>query len=247
MLLLYILIALTIGSVGSILLAGGLLFLNKNSLELVSSHLHTLAGGTLLGASFWGMLPKAIKMTDKAEIILGLTLSGIIIFFILEKLILWRSCGNKNCERHKNASAPLILIGDALHNFIDGVIIAAAFFSSYKFGILVTLTVIAHEIPQELADFGVLISNGYSRTKALKYNLLSGTTTFLGGLPAFFTLESVSKLVPYVLAFSAASFIYISLAGLVPQMHRKTGAKDSITQISLIIAGVIIIFIITKI
>jgi zinc and cadmium transporter len=153
----------------------------------------------------------------------------------------------KNCERHKSATAPLILIGDALHNFIDGVIIVAAFFTSYKFGILVTLTVFAHEIPQELADFGVLISNGYSKKKALVFNLLSGITTYFGGLLAYFTLEAANKLTPYVLAFSAASFIYIALADLVPQMHRKTNLKDSLVQISLIFTGILIIYIIRKI
>jgi zinc and cadmium transporter len=243
----YIIIALTVGSVGSIFLAGGLLFLDNSKLEKVSSHLLTLAGGTLLGAAFLGMLPKAIKTAGNSETILGLTLTGIIVFFMLEKLILWRTCENKNCERHNNATAPLILIGDALHNFIDGVIIVAAFFTSYKFGIIVTLTVIAHEIPQELADFGVLISNGYSKIKALTFNLLSGATTYLGGLLAYFTLEAANKLIPYVLAFSAASFIYISLADLVPQMHRKTNFKDSLAQVSLILTGVIIIYIIRKI
>ena len=247
MLLLYVLIALAIGSVGSILLAGGLLFLNKRNLEVASSWLLNLAGGTLLGAAFLGMLPRALKMTESTENILNLTLAGIVVFFVLEKLILWRICGNEDCERHKNASAQLILFGDALHNFIDGVIIATAFLSSYKFGILVTLSVFAHELPQELADFGVLLSHGYSKIKSLVYNLLSGMTTFAGGLLAFYMLEAANKFVPYVLAFSAASFIYIALADLVPQLHKQTGAKNSFFQVSLIITGIIIIFIIKKI
>lgn len=247
MFLLYIIISLTIGSVGSIFLASVLLFLDNRKLEKVSSHLLTLAGGTLLGAAFIGMLPKAIKTTENTDTILNLTLAGIIIFFILEKLILWRICENKNCERHNSASAPLILIGDGLHNFIDGIIIVAAFFTSYKFGIIVTLTVFAHEIPQELADFGVLLNNGYSKSKALKYNLLSGVTTYFGGFLAYITLEAANKLIPYVLALAAASFIYISLADLVPQMHRKTSSKDSLTQVSLILAGIIIIYFINKI
>ncbi len=247
MFILYLIISLTIGSVGSISLASVLLLLDNRKLEKVSSHLLTLAGGTLLGAAFLGMLPKAIKSAENTDTILGLTLTGIIVFFLLEKLILWRTCENKNCERHNNATAPLILIGDALHNFIDGIIIVAAFFTSYKFGIIVTLTVFAHEIPQELADFGVLINNGYSKIKALKYNLLSGATSYLGGLLAYITLESANKLIPYVLAFSAASFIYISLADLVPQMHKKTNGKASLVQVSLILTGIIIIYIIRKI
>lgn len=244
MLLFYIILALFVGSVGSILLAASLLFIEKKNLERISTYLITFAGGTLLGAAYLGMLPKAINVSGKAENILSLTLVGIILFFVLEKLILWRTCQNKNCERQKNASAPLILVGDALHNFIDGLIIATAFFTSPKFGIIITLTVFAHEIPQELADFGILINNGYSKTKALIYNLLSGATAFLGGLLAYFALEKATMLVPYVLAFSAASFTYIALADLVPQMHNKTDIKNSILQVSLILTGICVILLI---
>lgn len=247
MLLLYILIALFAGSFGSILLASGLLILSKQKLEQVSSYLLTFAGGTLLGAAYLGMLPKAINSHDNAGYILSLSLVGILVFFVLEKLILWRTCQNKHCERQKNASAPLILIGDALHNFIDGLIIATAFFSSPKFGVIISLTVFAHEIPQELADIGILINNGYSKSKALFYNLLSGATTFAGGLLAYFALDKAHILVPYVLAFSAASFTYIALADLVPQMHRKTNIKDSILQVFLIVTGILVIYVIKKI
>lgn len=243
MFLLYVIIALAAGSIGSILLASGLLLISQKELEQVSSYLLTFAGGTLLGAAFSGMLPKAIYINGEIGVILNLTLAGIILFFILEKLILWRTCENKDCERQKNASAPLILIGDGLHNFIDGLIITSAFFTSYRFGIIVTITVLAHEIPQELVDFGILINNGYSKTKALAYNLLSGATMFLGGFLAYFTLEAANKFVPYVLAFSAASFIYIALADLVPQMHGKTGFINSFIQVSLIISGVVIIYV----
>jgi zinc and cadmium transporter len=247
MFLVCITIALLIGSVGSIALAAVLLLLNKDKLEIVSSFLLTLAGGTLLGAAFLGMLPKAIAFDGNPEFVLGLTLAGIILFFVLEKIILWRICENKNCERHNNASAPLILLGDALHNFIDGIIIVTAFYTSVSFGIFITLSVLAHEIPQELADFGILLNNGYSKIKAFKYNLLSGLTTLLGGFLAFFTLGTATTLIPFVLAFSASSFIYIALADLVPQMHNKTRVKDSVLQIILIISGIMIIYFIRKI
>ncbi len=247
MLLVYILTALLISSIGSISLAGSLLFLSENRLDKISTWLLTLAGGTLLGAAFLGMLPKALNLSNTNESVLMVCLAGIVLFFIIEKIILWRTCENRDCERHKNVSAPLILVGDALHNFIDGIIITAAFFSSYRFGIIVTLSVFVHEVPQELGDFGILIKNGYSKIKALKLNLISGSTTILGGLIAYFTLEWTTKLVPWILALSAASFIYIALADLVPQMHKKTNVKISLLQILFIITGVLIIYGIKKI
>ncbi len=244
MLLLYIVIALFIGSAGSVGLAGILLLLEDKKLDTVSSYLISLAGGTLLGAAFLGMLPKATDIAENDSFVFRLTLAGIIVFFILEKAILWRICTNKQCERHQNASAALILLGDAFHNFIDGVIITTAFFSSYSFGILVTLSVFAHEIPQELADFGVLINNGYSRKKALWYNMLSSAAALPGGIIAYYAFDSAEKLIPWALVISAASFIYIALADLVPQMHKKTRIRDSVTQIGLIVAGILIIYII---
>lgn len=232
---------------GSIILAGSLLFFDEGKLDKISTWLLTIAGGTLLGAAFLGMLPKALSLSNTNESVLIICLAGIVLFFIIEKVILWRTCANKDCERHKNASAPLILIGDALHNFIDGIIITAAFFSSSRFGIIVALSVFVHEVPQELGDFGVLIKNGYSKNKALKLNLISGSTTILGGLIAYFALDWSTKLVPWVLALSAASFIYIALADLVPQMHTKTNIKTSLLQILFIITGVLIIYGIKKI
>ena len=239
--MLLIIIALVIGSVGSVALAGTLLLLDENKLQKVSSGLMSLAGGTLLGAAFLGMLPKAMSIKEPGAV-LSITLVGIIIFFLLEKIILWRICSNKDCERHNSASAQLILIGDGFHNFIDGIIITTAFLSSPAFGVFVTLSVFAHEVPQELADFGILLKNGYSKKKALLYNMLSGSTALFGGLLAYFALESAQRLIPWVLAFSASSFIYIALADLVPTMHKKTKLKESLTQIILIIIGILIIY-----
>ena len=247
MLIVYIIGALLVSSVGSVSIAGSLLFFSENKLDKISNWLLTLAGGTLLGAAFLGMLPKAMHLGEKSETIFTVTLVGILFFFIIEKIILWRTCGNKNCERHRNVSAPLILLGDGLHNFIDGIIITAAFFTSVKFGLIVAISVFAHEIPQELADFGILINNGYTKVKALKYNIISGLTTLVGGIIAYITLDWATKLIPWVLAISAASFIYIALADLVPQMHQKTNIKNSVLQVILIISGVLIILCIKKI
>ncbi|MBN1198046.1 MAG: ZIP family metal transporter [Bacteroidales bacterium] len=239
--LIYILIALFFGSVGSVALAGILLTLRQEKLESVSTYLMYLAGGTLIGATFLGMIPKAISMTNP-RFVLQAILIGILLFFILEKAILWRTCRNKECERHLHAAAPIILIGDAFHNAIDGIVIAASFLTSTELGIFVTLSVILHEIPQELGDFGILIKGGLSKRKAFWFNVLSGSTAIVFGVVAYYTLESLQSWIPYTLAFSAASFLYIAMADLIPEMHRKTTLKDSLSQIFLIILGIAIMY-----
>jgi zinc and cadmium transporter len=239
--IIYIVIALVIGSIGSVALAGLMLLLNNEKLEKVSTYLVYLAGGTLLGAAFLGMIPKAISLLDP-KLILQIILIGILFFFVLEKIILWRSCRNTNCDRHLKAAVPVILIGDGFHNAIDGVVIAASFLTSTELGIFVTLSVVFHEIPQELGDFGILIKSGMSRTKALLMNMISGSTAIIFGIIAFYTLDSMKSLIPYALAFSASSFLYIALADLIPEMHRKTSLKDSLIQILLILIGISIIY-----
>jgi len=241
----YVLVALFLGSLGSVALAGLMLLLKSEKLDRVSTLLMYLAGGTLLGAAFLGMIPKAVSMAEPG-IIFTVILLGIIFFFMLEKMILWRSCRNKNCERHIHAAAPIILIGDAFHNAIDGVVIAASFLTSTELGIFVTLSVILHEIPQELGDFGILIKSGYSRSKAFFLNALSGATAIVFGVAAFYTLDTIRSMIPYALAFSASSFLYISLADLIPEMHRKTTLKDSLSQVLLILSGILIIYLVIQ-
>ena len=130
----------------------------------------------------------------------------------------------------------------SFHNAIDGIVITAAFLSSAELGVFVTLSVILHEIPQELGDLGILIQNGYSRRKAFWLNTLSGASAIPAGLAAYFAMEAVKPMIPYVLAFSAASFLYIALADLIPEMHRKTTLKDSLSQILLVIFGILVIY-----
>ncbi|MBP7496270.1 MAG: ZIP family metal transporter [Bacteroidales bacterium] len=241
-----LIIALFLGSIGSVSLAGLMLLLKNDKLEKFSTWLMYLAGGTLLGAAFLGMIPKIISITDNTIVFYYIT-GGIMFFFIMEKVILWRSCHNKECERHIRTAVPIILIGDAFHNAMDGIVIAASFLTSGELGIFATISVILHEIPQELGDFGILIRGGLNRKKALFYNMLSGSTAIISGIIAYYTLETISVLIPYVLAFSAASFIYIALADLIPEMHRKTSIKDSLLQIFLIFSGILIIYLILKI
>ncbi len=241
--LLYTIVALLAGSVGSVSLAGLILLLKENNLRKVSTMLAYLAGGTLLGAAFLGMIPNALTMMEAPKV-LGFVLMGILFFFILEKIILWRTCNNEDCDRHLHAAAPMILIGDGFHNAIDGVVIAAAFLTSPEMGFFVTLSVIFHEIPQELADFGILLKSGMSKSKAIFYNILSGSTAILAGVLAYYFLQTLHSLIPYALAFSAASFLYIALAELIPEMHKRTTFKESLLQFGLILFGIFIIFMI---
>lgn len=242
---LYLLIALFASSLGSIVLAGLFVLLKKNDIEKISLYLIYFAGGTLLGASLLVMIPKTLELLS-VDLTFNLILIGVLFFFLMEKFILWRTCYNKGCERQINAMAPMILIGDAFHNAIDGIVIAASFLISPKIGFFVTFSVILHEIPQELGDFGILIKSGLSKKKAILYNLISGSTAIFMGILAFFFLDKLQILIPYALAFSASSFLYIALADLIPQMHKKTLLKDSIIQFLLIDLGVLLIFCLVK-
>lgn len=246
MLFFFVLLALVAGSIGSILLAGSLLLLSDIKLQKVTTYLTYLAGGTLLGAAFLGMLPKALSMLEAPKVLV-IVLIGLLSFFVLEKIILWRTCRNKECDRHINAVVPMILIGDAIHNALDGIIIAASFLTSVELGIFVTVSVVFHEIPQELGDFGILLKSGLKRKKALLFNMLSGSSAIIAGIAAYFFLDTVKSLVPYALAFSVSSFLYISLADLIPEMHKKTKIKDSLIQIFLIVLGILIIYFVKKI
>ncbi len=242
--LIFTIVALIAGSVGSVGLAGLLLLLKDSRLQIISTYLTYLAGGTLLGAAFLGMIPKAITMLD-SQTVFEFILAGILFFFVLEKIILWRTCRNIDCERHIKAAAPMILVGDAFHNAIDGVVIAASFLTSTELGIFVSISIIFHEVPQELGDFGVLLKV-YSKRRALLYNMLSGSSAIVAGIVAYYFMGAIKSFIPYALAFSASSFLYIALADLIPEMHQKTKLKESIIQIFLILVGVFIIYLVKQ-
>ena len=164
-------------------------------------------------------------------------LAGIVLFFVLEKLVLWRHCHERDCVAHSRP-APLILFGDAFHNFVDGAVIAAAFLSSIPLGVATSLAVVAHEVPQEVGDFGILLDSGYSRGRALLLNTLSSAATLPGAVLAYFWLDEVRQAVPFILALSAASFIYIAAADLIPGLHRQVAPAASIRQLVLLLAGI---------
>jgi zinc and cadmium transporter len=228
-----------LGSIGAIAGAGLLLAFPAMIRQMVVPHLISYASGTLLGAAFLGMIPNGLR-TLEASLMLMSVLGGLVVFFILEKLVIWRHCHEQDCEVHSQA-APLILIGDAFHNFVDGVVIAAAFLTSIPLGITASIAVIAHEIPQEVGDFAILLESGYSRTQALLLNTLSAASTLPGAVLAYFWLAEARSMMPYVLAISAASFIYIALADLIPGLHRRVSLASALQQTALLILGIVTI------
>ena len=202
--------------------------------------------GALLGAAFLEMLPHAFEGGKSVRVVAATVLAGIFIFFILEKLVLWRHCHVEDCEVHDHhadahdhgRSGMLILIGDSFHNFVDGILIAAAFLENTQLGIVTALAVIAHEIPQEVGDFLILLHSGYSRTRAFMLNLLSSLAMFAGGLIAYFALQTLQEWVQTIIALAAASMIYVAVADLIPGLHKRRELKATLSQSVLIALGV---------
>ncbi|MCA1974980.1 MAG: ZIP family metal transporter [Caenispirillum sp.] len=209
-------------------------------------HLISFAIGALLGAAFLEVLPNAIHAHGDVGAATSIVLAGILGFFVLEKLVLWRHCHDHHCEGHEARAAGhdhgrsglLILIGDTFHNFVDGVLIAAAFMQDVRLGLVTAVAIIAHEIPQEVGDFLILLHSGYSRLKAFAFNLLSSLATLAGGLLAYFALSAVQGVVPVFLSLAAASMIYVAVADLIPGLHRRTELRATLQQVLLIAAGV---------
>lgn len=225
-----------LGSLGAIAGAALFLFFPDGIRKILLPCLISYATGTLLGAAFLGMIPSGLEQAP-ANLVMATVLAGMVLFFVLEKLVIWRHCHQADCEIHGRA-APLILIGDAFHNFVDGVVIAAAFLNSVPLGIATALAVIAHEVPQEVGDFAILLDNGYSRSKALLLNGLSSSTTLPGALMAYFWLGETRQAVPYILAISAASFIYIAAADLIPALNRQVTLAASVWQFVMLMTGI---------
>lgn len=218
----------------------------KINIRKITFFLISLASGTMLGAAFLHLIPESIsKNPDRALLSIA---AGVIFFFILEKFLIWRHCHHhQSHEDHKRpVAARMILAGDAIHNFIDGIIIATAFMSGTATGVSITIAIILHEIPQELGDFGVLIHGGMSPKKALIYNALSGTTSIAGGLITFFFLDGTTILHHTILPIAAGGFLYIALADLIPQLHEQTDAKESFWQILLFFVGFLLMYLLQR-
>jgi len=254
-LLFLIIIFTALGGVLSVLAASVFLLLSDNIQAKVLPHGVSFATGALLAVAFWGLIPHAFEEVGPAQVqtLSGSIMLGLLLFFILEKLLIWRHCHSASCEAHADieehshshgahkSAGTVIIIGDGIHNFVDGVLIAAAFLTDVKLGIVTSLAVAAHEIPQEVGDFAILLHSGYSKKKALIYNVLASLTTVVGGVLAYYSLEGLHDSLPYFLAMASSSFIYIAVADLIPTLHKKTDIKTSLQQIALILAGVVLI------
>jgi len=265
--LLSIILFTALGGVLSVLAAAVFLLLPEHKQKHVLPHGISFAIGALLTGAFCGLIPHAFEEVPVEDMstLSATILAGILLFFVLEKLLVWRHCHSHACEAHGEEShddhhhehghthaiqaaghrpaGMFIILGDSIHNFVDGVLIGAAFLTDVQLGIVTSLAVAAHEIPQEVGDFAILLHSGYKRGEALFYNILASLSTVVGGVLAYFSLGDLHHILPYFLTLAASSFIYIAVADLIPSLHQKTDIKTSLQQIGFILAGVVLILV----
>jgi zinc and cadmium transporter len=259
--LLWIILATLASGVLSVLAAGTFLALPSKQREAALPHLVSFATGALLGAALLALIPHAVLGAGSERVHeVGIALiAGIALFFVLEKFLLWRHCHDDHCDTHtvahvqahahehthdharRKASGALVLVGDALHNVLDGVLIAAAFLTDVHLGIVTALAIMAHEIPQEVGIFAVLLNSGVSRGRAVVLNLVTSLTAVIGGVLGYFALEKTLAALPFALAVAASSLLYVAVADLIPGLHRKVDAKSGVTQVVLIGLGIALI------
>ncbi|NOT45857.1 MAG: ZIP family metal transporter [Acidobacteria bacterium] len=233
------LVALGLSLVGGflgLLVASGVLLISDATRAKLVPWLVSYAVGALLGVALLAILPNTLEELPAPAVFTTL-LAGILLFFLLEKLVLWRHCHTSDCEVH-DSSVLLVLVGDGFHNFVDGAVIAAAVMTSVPLGLSTALAVAAHEIPQELGDFAIMLHAGYSRSRALALNALSAGASALGAVVALMAFEFVPRILPYFLVLAAASFLYVAMADLIPGLHRGRTDAGSLRQVLLIAAGI---------
>jgi zinc and cadmium transporter len=231
---------LSIAAVSLVSLVGGLTLVLRSRFDLLVTALTAFAAGGLLGNSFLHMLPEAVETHGFGVRTSATVLAGIVVFFLFEKLLLWRHEHGDGSHEHAHATKPYAftaVFGDALHNFIDGAVIASACAAGSQLGLATTLAVILHEVPQELGDFGVLVKGGVPPGRALVMNFLSALVAFAGGIVALLMEGHHAGLIAMVVPFSAGGFIYVAAADLIPEMHREMSTGRSILQILLLVAG----------
>ena len=258
----WIILVTLVSGVLSVLAAGVFLALPGRQREAALPHLVSFATGALLGAALLALIPHAVLGAGSERVHeVGIALiAGIALFFVLEKFLLWRHCHDDHCDTHtvsdpathqghahnhddarRKASGSLVLVGDALHNVLDGVLIAAAFLTDVHLGIVTAVAIMAHEIPQEVGNFAVLLHSGVSRGRALALNLLTSLTAVIGGVVGYFALETAQRLLPFALAVAASSLLYVAVADLIPGLHRRIDPRSSVMQVLLIGLGIALI------
>ncbi|VVC03353.1 Zinc transporter ZupT [Candidatus Bilamarchaeum dharawalense] len=241
--LLEIIIATVVVSLVS-LIGVALLSLNKKTMDTTVFVILSFAIGTLLAATFFDLFPEALEKLD-ARSVFTTTLGGIIVFFIIERLVHWHH-EHHDHAKHEKPVAWLVLIGDGVHNFFDGVAIAASFLTSMELGVTTTLAIIAHEIPQELSDFTLLRYAGFSTKKALAFNFVSALTAIAGALAFYYLAGYVDNIEPYGLAFTAGAFIYIAGTDLLPELHKEEKRSKSMVQLVAMLLGIATIWVVVN-
>lgn len=203
----------------------------------------SLAVGSLLGDAFIHLLPEANETIAAQNIVPLLTILGILLFFSIEKFVRWHHCHDPDCSEDRSIIVPVSLIGESIHNFIDGVVIAGSYIISPQLGLATSLAVLLHEIPQEVGDFGIYTHQGLSLKKALNLNLLSATTSILGVIVTFIIGSSIESFIPYILPVTAGGFIYLAASDLIPELHEHKGRSiNSLAQILFLLLGVVLMY-----
>lgn len=217
------------------------IFFEKSKLNKITFFLVSLSAGTLMGGAFLHLLPEASESLPSQKMFL-IFLGAFIFFFFVEKLLHWRHCHEGGCKEH--SFGYMNLVGDSIHNFIDGLIIASTVMANPALGIVSTIAIALHEIPQEVGDFGVLIHSGFSNKKALISNYLIALTVVLGGVVGYFALSHLQNIIPYLLPFAAGGFVYIAATDLIPEIRKEEGVKKSILSLLIFIIGIFIMFLV---
>jgi zinc and cadmium transporter len=226
-----------LGSLGGVIVASSFLLLGDAIRVRLVPWLISYAVGTLVGVALLALVPEALAQLPPRPAMLTLA-AGILVFFLLEKAVLWRHChDDEACSVH-NTAASLVIVGDAFHTFVDGAVIAAAVLTSIPLGLTTALAVAAHEIPQEVGDVAILLRAGYSRWRAFTLNLLSGVGGILGAVAMVLASRAVPQGLPYVLAFAAGNFLYVAMADLIPDLHREQRINGGFRQLLLIGMGI---------
>ncbi|MFA5929839.1 MAG: ZIP family metal transporter [Candidatus Micrarchaeia archaeon] len=228
-------------------LVGIVLFLfGKDRIGGMLFFLISFSAGTLLGAAFFDILPETMGGAVQPEGVFELVFAGMIFAFVVEKIIHWHHHHAGSAKEHRHPLGMLTLVGDGVHNFFDGVAIAAAFMVNVPLGITTTIAISLHEIPQEIGDFGLLLYSGYTPGKALAFNLLSALAAVAGGVLFYIFSSSVGNAEEYALAVTAGMFIYIASADLLPELHKEKRTRESAMQLALIILGAAAIWLIAR-
>lgn len=244
--LFWIILFSIIGSVFS-MIGGAILLWKQDFAKKISLFLISFAAGVLLGVAFLDLLPEALEGFGEIEPVALYALGAISFFFMLERFLWWYHHHRMEVDDHPHehtttSQVYLLMTGDAIHNFIDGILIAGAFLISFPLGVSISIGVIAHEVPQEIADFGVMINAGFSRTKIILFNLATALTTIVGAVGAFFALSSAEAIIPIVISITIGIFIYIALSDLIPTIHHENEHKHDVIHFLLFVGGIALIF-----